>query len=249
MALQTTCGADGQLEIVILKGGLPSNELLYIQQFCQYQVRGSPSNEAKDRYPVLLATIPVHFELKFSFHSVASLSQYIVSKKFIRFRNRGPTQTRRVSLWRIYQFPGETTFFNIWIVTKAAERALGIERDHDRNRHQKKQKNYHLSAHQVAAHRIDSLGEDVMKNIFSFVSGSKFHCWIHIQEVMDRSYPRSNLLGLEFDGNTRNVHVMRRSPALLKKVRSQSGERNGPHSELNAAFFRKSVEMFKAVYG
>lgn len=244
-----------------MKGGLPSNanELLYIQQHCQYQVR---ANTVDDRFPVLLATIPAHFQLKFSFHSVASMVQYLVNHKFIRFRNRGPTITRRVSLWRIYQFEGERSLFNIWIVTKAAERALGIEHDHDHNRHhtpsQRKKKkkrrpnpkNYHLSAHQVAIHRTDFLGEDVLKKIFSFVCGSKFHCWIHIQEVVDRSYHRSNLLGLEFDANTRNVYVMRRSPALLKKVRSQSGERSGPPpSELNAAFFRKSVEMFKAVYG
>ena len=126
-------------------------------------------------------------------------------------------------------------------MTKAAERALGIE--NDRSRHgsgvhiKKKKKNYHLAAHQVSVHRIDSLGEDVMKKIFSFVTGSKFHCWVHIHEVQERS--RSNLVGLEYDANTRNVHVMRRSPALLKKVRNLRDP---------AEFRKQSVELFRAVY-
>lgn len=105
-----------------------------------------------------------------------------------------------------------------------------------KGKRKRKEKNYHLSAHQASAHRIDCLGEDVMKRIFSFVSGSKYHCWVHIHEVQER--PRSNLLGLEYDPNTRNVHVMRRSPALLKKVRNAG----------DPAEFNKSVELLRAVY-
>jgi len=237
--LQTTCALDGTLEIVILKGGPPSNELLYIQQHSQYQVRYNSEREVKQ--PVLLATIPIHFTSPFTFQSVTAFTQYIVNKKFIRFRNRGPVQTRHVSLWRIYQFQGEQSLFNFWIVAKAAQRALGVESGGN-------SKNYHLSAHQVSVHRSDSLGDDVWKHIFSFLSGPKFHCWVHIHEVVDRCVHRSNLVGLEFDANTRNVHVMRRSPALLKKVRAQGEEHWRHRGELKAAFFAKSVELFKAVY-
>eukprot|EP00483_Globobulimina_turgida_P013540 UN13565 len=100
--------------------------------------------------------------------------------------------------------------------------------------------------------RIDSLGEDILRHIFSFLQGSKFHCWIHIHETIDRTHHRSNLIGLQFDSNSRNVHVMQRSPSLLKKVR-QIGDKfftkkNGKNSVLTQSFFKKSVEMFKAVY-
>jgi len=199
-----------------------------------------------------LATIPEHLQISLSFHSVASLTQYIIDNNFIRFRNRGSTETRRVSLWRIYQFEGERNIFNIWIVTKAAERALGIECDGNRQqkkRKKKRDKNYHLAAHQVGLHRVDCLGEAVMKRIFSFLSGSKFHCWIHIHEVVDRSYHRPNLLGLEFDGssNPNRVYVMRRSTCLLKKLRAEIRAKN-TSSEMDSSVVKKSVLLLKAVY-
>merc|ERR1719242_174644 len=145
----------------------------------------------------------------------------MVNHQFIRFRHSPITQTRGVSLWRIYKFGGEQTLFNIWIVAKAAERALGTSDDRStRTKKSKKKKNYHLSAHQTSTRRTDCLGEDVMKKIFSFVSGPIHHSWIHIREINDR-FDKSNLVGLEFNANTRNVHVMRRSPALLKKARQK----------------------------
>jgi len=96
------------------------------------------------------------------------------------------------------------------------------------------------------------LGEDVLKHIFSFLNQSTFHCWIHIHEIIDKSHHRSNLIGLEFDATSRCVYIMQRSPALLKKVR-QIGDKyytrkNGLNSILTDSFFKKSVEMFKAVY-
>jgi len=215
-------------------------------------VRFNETNNAKGG--VLLATIPEHLQISLSFHSVATLTQYIIDNNFIRFRNRGSTETRRVSLWRIYQFEGERNIFNIWIVTKAAERALGIECNHDRRQQKKKKKtkkdkNYHLAAHQVGLHRVDCLGEEVMKRIFSFLSGSKFHCWIDIHEVVDRSYHRPNLLGLEFDGssNPNRVYVMRRSTALLRKLKAEIRAKN-TGSEIHSSVFKKSVLLLKAVY-
>lgn len=222
-----------------MKGGLPRNELLYIQQHCQYQVR---TNDKDMKQPILLATIPVHFQMPFNFRTVAVFTQWIINHQFIRFRNSRLTQTRGVSLWRIYKFAGEQTLFNIWIVTKAAERALGTVQNDRSDRVKKgknKKKNYHLSAHQTSNRRTDSLGEDVMKKIFSFVSGPTHHSWIHIHETSEGTYHKSNLVGLEFNGNTRNVHVMRRSPALLKKARN----RGDP-----ARFEKMSVELFRAVY-
>lgn len=143
--------------------------------------------------------------------------------------------------------------FNIWIVTKAAERAFGIDCDHQQQQKKKKKrdKNYHLSAHQVGLHRVDSLGEEVMQRIFSFLSGSKFHCWITIHEVMDRLHHRPNLLGLEFDGssNPHRVYVMPRSNALLKKLRAEiRGKLESPEMKMDCSVFKKSVLLLKAVY-
>ena len=219
----TSCADCGKLEIKICKGALPSDQLLYIKQHCQYQVR---YNDHDQRQQTLLASIPKHFECRFSFKSIVSFTHYIINNKFIRFRNRGPTQTKAVSLWRIYEFEGEQTLFNIWIVMKAAERCIGS---------------------------AGCLGEDVLKRIFGYLDGSKYHCWIHIHEVIDNAHHRSNLIGLEFDSNSRNIYVMQRSPALLKKVR-QIGDKyftkkeDGVNSVLSDSFFKKSVEMFHAVY-
>eukprot|EP01083_Nonionella_stella_P310776 1105643_1 len=251
LSLRTTTNVDGKLEIVIQKGAVPSDELLYIKQESQYQVR---YNDQRDKSQVLLAIIPKHYQMGFNFSSIASFTQYIVNHKFIRFRNRGPTQTKHVSLWRIYKFEGEQTLFNIWVVTKAAEKALGLNTSkyHPHIHVKKKNKNYHLSAIQPQVQRIDSLGEDVVQHIFSYVNGSKWHCWVHVHEVIDRAHHRSNLVGLEFDSNTRKVFVMQRSPSLLKKIR-QIGDKyftqkHGGTSVLTESFFKKSVEMFKAVY-
>merc|ERR1712154_334172 len=227
-----------------------------IKQHCQYQVR---YNQDIEKSQTLLASIPKHFQISFTFNSIASLTTYIINNKFIRFRNRGPTQTKHVSLWRIYQFEGERTLFNIWIIMKSAERALCLDTNYNLNkkyshhqqlRKKKKNKNYHLSAIQSSMQRIDNLGEDVLKHIFSFLNGSKWHCWLHLHEIIDRAHHRSNIIGLEFDSNTRNVFVMQRSPALLKKVR-QIGDKyytkkNDINSVLTDSFFKKSVEMFKA---
>merc|ERR1719400_1984256 len=148
-SLITKGGANnGKLEILVLKGGLPKNELLYVQQHCQYQVR---TNDKDVKQPILLATIPIHFQMPFNFHTVAVFTQWIVNHQFIRFRNSRLTQTRGVSLWRIYKFGGEQTLFNIWIVTKAAARALGISDERSTSsKKSKKKKNYHLSAHQTS---------------------------------------------------------------------------------------------------
>jgi len=250
-ALQTTCSSEGRLEIVILKGGLPSRTLLYIQQHCQYQVRYSDHRKTS----VLLATIPQHLQIPFTFNSVAAFTQYIVNKNFIRFRDRPPTQTLRVSLWRIYQFPGEQNLFNIWAVTKMAQKALGEygkQPNHGKGHSvvhiQKKTKNYHLAAHQVSMQRVNKLSEEVMKRIFSFLNGSRFHVWIHIHEVVDRAYHRSNLLGLEFHSSTNDVYVMRRSAALLKKVMAESRAKDGC-SGIMPSVFKKSVTLLKAEYG
>merc|ERR1719361_1375808 len=196
------CVNNGKMEILILKGGLPKNELLYIQQHCQYQVR---TNDKDLKQPILLATIPVHFQMPFNFNTVAVFTQWMVNHQFIRFRNSPITQTRGVSLWRIYKFGGEQTLFNIWIVAKAAERALGTSDDRSTRtkKSKKKKKNYHLSAHQTSTRRADSLGEDVMKKIFSFVSGPIHHSWIHIRETAENMFEKSNLVGLEFNANTR----------------------------------------------
>eukprot|EP01083_Nonionella_stella_P063756 165711_1 len=98
--LRTTTSIDGSLQIIIIQGGLPSDELLYIKQHTQYQVRYNDH----DKQRILLATIPQHFSLQFNFKSIASFTQFIINNQFIRFRNRGPTQTKHVSLWRIYKF-------------------------------------------------------------------------------------------------------------------------------------------------
>ena len=163
----------------------------------------------------------------FNFNSIASYTQYIINNNFIRFRNRGPTQSKHVSLWRIYQFEGDITLFNIWCIIRAFEITLGIEASYKykyhtqqfggfhhikkKNKVNKSQKNYHLAAYQSSQRRQDALNEDILKRIFSFLTGSKYHCWIHIHEIIDRSHHRSNLLGLEFDATTRNVYVMQRS--------------------------------------
>lgn len=258
--LRTTTCLDNKLEIIILKGGLPKDQLLYIKQIEQYQVRYNDNDMNKQH---LLASIPKHPQMIFNFNSIASYCQYIINNNFIRFRNRGPTSTKHVSIWRIYQFEGDITIFNIWCVIRAFEIKLGIEssiynkyRYHKSVHHVKKKnktKDYHLNAYQTSMKRTDVLTDDILKNIFSFLNGSKYHCWIHIHEIIDNSHHRSNLIGLEFDSSSRNVYVMQRSPALLKKVR-QIGDKyftrknNTNNSILTDSFFKKSVELFKAVY-
>mmetsp|Transcript_34568 Transcript_34568/g.56299 ORF Transcript_34568/g.56299 Transcript_34568/m.56299 type:complete len:378 (+) Transcript_34568:40-1173(+) len=266
LRLCTTCKSvtnGDEPQIIVLKGAFPKHEPLWIQQHEQYKVSYT---EAACKTFTLLATIPKHPNFSnYTFQSVICFTAYIVNNGFLCFRNYGPTQTRHVQLWRIYHFPGDWSLYAYWAISRAFEINCGLIAPYrqrlqrtcchikKKNKTCREPKNYHLAAHQAVEHRsTDLLPDHIFSRIFSFLTKSRFHVWLHVHEVIHAQIGRSDLVGLEFDANTRDVYVMPNSPALLQKVRNAGRKmlhnNISPYSVLPESMFNKSVELFKAVY-